>query len=495
MLFSEPAFLFIFLPLLLALYFAPGLRRFRNALLLLTSLFFYAWGEKVFVFLMLGSIAFNYAMGLWVASAQSKGRTGKCELIVAVTGNLIFLVIYKYADLLVGTLNVAFEAVGLSPLALPGIRLPIGISFFTFQAMSYVIDVYRKDSPVQRSLTNVALYVALFPQLIAGPIVRYTDVAREIVNRVITRADFAEGVRRFILGLGKKMIIANTAAMVADQIFGNVGADATFLGVPDDQLTTSLAWLGIIAYTLQIYFDFSAYSDMAIGLGLMFGFRFHENFNYPYISQSITEFWRRWHLSLSTWFRDYLYIPLGGNRGSPMQTYRNLFIVFFLCGLWHGASWTFVIWGLYHGLFLVIERIGVSRQLARLWRPLRHGYTLLIVMIGWLFFRAESLPQAGAFLQAMVGLGAGDGVQYRAGQFIDTHAVLVMMIGIIGSTPLWRVMGGWYQQATQQVQGSKALLIESTGQAARLAVLMLVLIVSSLLVAAGSYNPFIYFRF
>lgn len=495
MLFSEPAFLFIFLPLLLALYFAPGMRRFRNALLLLTSLFFYAWGEKVFVFLMLGSIAFNYVMGLSVAAAHEKGRSGKRELIIAVTGNLLFLVIFKYADLFVGTLNVGMEAMGASPLDLPGIRLPIGISFFTFQAMSYVIDVYRKESPVQKSLTNVALYVALFPQLIAGPIVRYTDVAKEIVHRVITRAAFAEGVRRFILGLGKKMIIANSAAMVADQIFGNVNADATFLGVPDAQLTTALAWMGVFAYTLQIYFDFSAYSDMAIGLGLMFGFRFHENFNYPYISQSVTEFWRRWHLSLSTWFRDYLYIPLGGNRGSPLKTYRNLFIVFFLCGLWHGASWTFVIWGLYHGLFLVIERIGLSRQLDRLWRPLRHAYALLIVVIGWLFFRAESLPQAMAFLKAMVGLGTGDGVTYAVAQFVDHHAVMVMLIGVLGSTPMWRVAGVWYENATQTMRGGKAVLIESAGQTARLAVLMLVLVLSSLLVAAGSYNPFIYFRF
>lgn len=495
MLFSEPVFLFICLPLLLALYFAPGLGRFRNLILLAFSLLFYAWGEKVFVFLMLASIVFNHVMGLAVARAQTAGRTGKGELIFAVVGNLLFLGVYKYADLFVGTLNVGLAAVGIAPLALPGIRLPIGISFFTFQAMSYVIDVYRKDTPVEKKLTNVALYVALFPQLIAGPIVRYTDVAREMVQRTITRPMFAEGVRRFILGLGKKMILANTAAMVADQIFGNMNADPAFAGVPAEHLTASIAWLGILCYSLQIYFDFSAYSDMAIGLGLMFGFRFLENFNYPYISQSITEFWRRWHISLSTWFRDYLYIPLGGNRGSSFQTYRNLFIVFFLCGLWHGASWTFVIWGLYHGMFLIVERIGLGRVIANTWRPLRHAYTLLAVIIGWLFFRAETLPQAGAFLHAMVGLGTGDGGQYRFTQFIDNQVILAIILGIIGSMPLWPTLGAWYEESTNGLTGSRALWTEIFGQTGRLAVLMIVFVIASLLVAAGSYNPFIYFRF
>ena len=294
------------------------------------------------------------------------------------------MIVFKYADFLVGNLNALLGPLRLAPLSLPGIALPIGISFFTFQALSYVIDVYRREVPVQRNPFDLGLYIALFPQLIAGPIVRYHDVARQLVERVVTRQGFAYGVERFVVGLGKKVLIANTLAVQADLIFA----------IPADQLTAPVAWFGLVCYTLQIYFDFSGYSDMAIGLGYMFGFRFLENFSHPYVAQSITEFWRRWHISLSTWFRDYLYVPLGGNRGSALRTYRNLVLVFFLCGLWHGASWSFVVWGLLHGFLLVIERMGLGRLMARWPRALRHAWTLFFVMIAWVFFRADSLPQA-----------------------------------------------------------------------------------------------------
>ncbi|MEX2216338.1 MAG: MBOAT family protein [Phycisphaeraceae bacterium] len=504
MLFSEPAFLFVFLPLLFGLYFVPGLRSLRNPLLLLFSLFFYAWGEKYFVLMMLVSIAFNYAMGLWVdrglRQADAKGGApSRWPIVLTIVGNLGLLGVYKYADLFAGTVNALLGPLGLH-LDPPGIQLPIGISFFTFQAMSYVIDVYRRQAEVQRNPLNIALYISLFPQLIAGPIVRYKDVAEQIISRVVTSAQFAYGIRRFIIGLGKKMIIANTCALVADEIFGAGGAagNAAMPGVPLDHLTPSLAWLAVLCYTLQIYFDFSAYSDMAIGLGHMFGFKFLENFNYPYISQSITEFWRRWHMSLSTWFRDYLYIPLGGNRGSPARVYRNLLIVFLLCGLWHGASWTFVLWGLYHGLFLVVERLGFGSALTRSPRPLRHLYTLLVAMVGWVFFRAETLPQAFAVLQAMIGFGgtaATAGVWYRPEMYLDVTVTLVILAGVIGATPIWPAIGKGYERAIAKAAAARVGWMECSALSLRMVVLGVVFVVAALLVAAGSYSPFIYFRF
>jgi len=358
------------------------------------------------------------------------------------------------------------------------IRLPLGISFFSFQALSYVIDVYRRDAPVQKNPLDLALYVALFPQLIAGPIVRYRDVAEQIVQRTISRAGFAYGVRRFVIGLGKKMLIANTVAVPADAIFA----------LPPEQLTLGLAWLGIVCYTLQIYFDFSGYSDMAIGLAQLFGFRFPENFNYPYVARSMTEFWRRWHISLSTWFRDYVYVPLGGNRRGAGRTYLNLWIVFFLCGLWHGAAWTFVAWGLYHGSFLVLERLGAGQWLEGLWAPARHVYTMLAVMGGWVFFRAESLGQAGAYLAAMAGFASGSGLEQHAGLHLNAVVVLALVAGTIGSAPFLPRLGQWRESIGPV---NLRLLVE----AGRLAGLVLLLVASAMLMAAGTYNPFIYFRF
>jgi len=347
MLFSEPVFVFLFLPLLL-LGYALTPRAAQNTLLLLASLLFYAWGEGFFVLVMLGSIAFNYLVGLLLEAGRGRRRLRPLALLLGVAGNLALLIVFKYAGFLVTNLNLLLAGLKLPALPVPALHLPIGISFFTFQAMSYVIDVYRDRIPVQKHPLRIALYIALFPQLIAGPIVRYQHIARQLTRRVVTRPGLAEGIRRFILGLGKKMLLANVLAVPVDKIFA----------IPAHQLTTSVAWLGVVCYALQIYFDFSGYSDMAIGLGRMFGFRFLENFRYPYLARTITDFWRRWHISLSSWFRDYVYIPLGGNRRGPLRTYRNLVIVFLLCGLWHGASWTFVAWGLFHGLFLAIERLG-----------------------------------------------------------------------------------------------------------------------------------------
>ena len=438
----------------------------------------------------------------------------------AVAFDLGLLVFFKYADWLWASLASGLVALGLldrpwdpigshfasdSPARAflltsdDSIRLPIGISFFSFHAISYVVDIYRREAPAQRNPFNIALYVALFPQLIAGPIVRYRDVAQQIVSRTVSRAGFAYGIRRFVIGLGKKMLIANVCAQAADGVFGT----ASVAGVPPAELTPALAWLAALAYTLQIYFDFSGYSDMAIGLGHLFGFRFKENFDYPYVSRSITEFWRRWHISLSSWFRDYLYIPLGGNRRGPARTYLNLLVVFTLCGLWHGASGTFLCWGLYHGAFLVLERAGLGAWLERRTTALRHVYVLLVVMVGWVFFRADSLAHAFALLKAMCGLT--DGAQLVAlGELLvpaeaihlvalhaDTLTWLALAAGVVGSIP-WLPRLARFLEAEQAAgRTGRVLALEWLG----LAALALVFVHVSMALASGGYNPFIYFRF
>jgi alginate O-acetyltransferase complex protein AlgI len=482
MIFASSLFLFLFLPLTLAAYFLLA-TRFRNAFLLAASLVFYAWGEPIYIFLMLASIVFNYGAGLLIHRQRHKPiryLSEKTLLAAAITGNLGLLFYFKYINFLVENLNCALTAMGEASMQNPAIALPIGISFFTFQAMSYVIDVYRKHAAVERSLIRCGLYVALFPQLIAGPIVRYHDVARQIVSRTISSELFSSGIQRFIFGLAKKVLIANPLGEVADKIFS----------VPVAEITPGMAWLGIACYTLQIYFDFSGYSDMAIGLGRMFGFEFMENFHYPYISKSIREFWRRWHISLSSWFRDYLYIPLGGSRGSALRTYFNLWVVFFLCGLWHGASWNFAIWGLLHGVWLVLERLGLETYLSRLWQPLQHAYVLLLVMIGWVFFRAETLPQALQYLSSMAGFTEASGAQYYALFYLDLKTVLTLLIGFIAATPLPRRLAKhWYHQYPQSMPWQIAIHSGYYGLLAALFGL------AAAYLAAGTYNPFIYYRF
>ncbi len=485
MVFSEPAFLFWFFPALLGLHvLCPG--SMRNSLLLVASLLFYAWGEGFFVLVMMASIVMNYAIGLWIEQARRRGAaTRNGPVVIGVAVNLVLLGSYKYAGFVVGNLNVALEWLGLEPVVWNGTHLPIGISFFTFQAMSYVIDVHRGETEVQRNPLDLALYISMFPQLIAGPIVRYHDVAAQIAHRVVTQEGFASGVRRFVVGLGKKVIIANTVAWPADQIFG----------LPGDELTAGLAWLGAVCYALQIYFDFSGYSDMAIGLGRMFGFEFMENFNYPYIAGSVTEFWRRWHISLSTWFRDYLYIPLGGNRRGRERTLANLLIVFFLCGLWHGASWTFAVWGLYHGAFLIIERVGVVQWVTRV-AGVRHVYVLAVVLVGWVFFRADSMTLSVSFLKAMVGLGTGGGQLYHTGLYLNTEVIVALTLGVVGSMPVVSVLLSRLNRWTQEAQaGLHTAVWDLATHTAIITAMMGIFILSASRVAASTYNPFIYFRF
>ena len=350
--------------------------------------------------------------------------------------------------------------------------------------MSYIIDVYRNKIPSQKKPVNIALYISLFPQLIAGPIVRYHDIAEQIIKRTVNFEALAIGIRLFIFGLGKKMIIANPMGEVADKIFT----------IPLDFLTTPLAWIGIICYTLQIYFDFSGYSDMAIGLGRMLGFKFPENFNYPYISQSIREFWKRWHISLSSWFKDYLYIPLGGNRGTRLRTYFNLWIVFLLCGLWHGASWNFIIWGMLHGTFLVFERLGLMQLINGLARPFRHMYALIVIMVGWVFFRAETLTDAIGFIKSMAGFAKGTGLEFNAAMFLNNEIIIIFALGIIFSMPFSKVLEKIINEVVSRAKGLKGLF-KISFYGAELFIVLFIFFICLINLAAGTYNPFIYFRF
>ncbi|MCE9595574.1 MAG: MBOAT family protein [Planctomycetes bacterium] len=506
MVFSSPVFLFVFLPAVLAAYFLFG-RRLHNFVLMTASLLFYAWGEPALVLVMLLSITVNFAFGLWVerlaVTSSTTGEKRRSAIAVAVIFNIALLATFKYADWLwsvASSLLIASGAID-APLGLlsdalhlsPGlraalcteagtIRLPIGVSFFTFQAMSYVIDIHRLEVRAQRSIVNFALYKSLFPQLIAGPIVRYADVAEQLVSRVTTAQGFAYGVRRFALGLGKKLLIANTAALPADLIFA----------LPGDELTAAVAWFGVVCYAIQLYFDFSGYSDMAIGLGHMFGFRFLENFNYPYISTTITEYWRRWHISLSTWLRDYLYFPLGGNRHGKARTYFNLFTVFFLCGLWHGAAWNFVLFGMFHGAIMVVERLGLGRIVRSLHPVLQRVYFLPLMLVTYAVFRGEGLRATGAYLTAMFGLNADPGPNQHVSLYLDAAVGAALVAGIIGSMPWLPKVLEWRRSlelANERVGLRRAL------DFAGVVLVMGVLSFAAMVLSADTYNPFIYFRF
>ncbi len=458
--FSSPIFLFAFLPALLLVYFFAR-KELRNWILVAASLFFYAFGEPRTVFLMLLSILVNYAAGLLI---EKYSQRKKMILTLAVLYNLAVLFVFKYLNFTVNTFNTIFG----TNVAVAKIALPIGISFYTFQIMSYVIDVYRGKCEAQKSLLSLALYVSLFPQLIAGPIVRYVDIEKQIRERESTTSSLYEGFLRFGLGFAKKVLIADQLAPLVEKVFAG-----GYTSVP-------LHWIGAIAYALQIYYDFSGYSDMAIGLGKIFGFRFAENFDYPYISQSIREFWRRWHISLSTWFRDYLYIPLGGNRKGNGRTYLNLLIVFLATGLWHGASFNFLVWGLYHGLFLILERVGFGKILDRFPRWVRHLYTILIVVIGWVFFRADNLTAAVAYIGRMFVPGGNDLVQMN--YVMDPQYWFCLCAGILFSIPVFR----------------KLLRPDHPKAAGRtmypVCVILLFVLAVCFMVGSG-YSPFLYFRF
>lgn len=485
MVFSSPIFVFGFLPVALLLYFVSP-ARIRNVILLVLSLAFYAWGEVFYVGIMLVSIASNFVFGKLIGNAlekESDSSLAKTWITLGVAVNLALLIAFKYANFIADNVNTVLGWAGVPPVDLEPVHLPLGISFFTFQAISYIVDVYRREVKAQHNVFDLALYISLFPQLIAGPIVRYHDVAAQIFRREHSVELFASGVQRFIIGLSKKMLIANPMGEVADNVFAMSSGD----------LTMPIAWIGILAYTLQIYFDFSGYSDMAIGLGRMFGFRFLENFNYPYISRNIREFWRRWHISLSTWFRDYVYIPLGGSRVSKTRVYMNLLVVFLLTGIWHGASWNFVVWGLFHGFFITIEHMGFSRILERLWAPVQHVYLLLVVVVGWVFFRADNLSLALEYLSQMFNFSNWSTTEMQYRQVVTKLSVYVFVLGMIFSLPLKQLGVLW--QGKVDLPSPVHAVLSFSRYSAQLLAFSLLMYLCMLKIASSTYNPFIYFRF
>ena len=462
MLFSSIPFLFYFLPVVLILYFLVP-RRLKNAVLLLFSLVFYAWGEPKYVFLMIATICLFYGCGIAIGKSQTK-QMKKIWLIVSVVTSLTLLAIFKYADFLIGSVNSVTGA----NISLLRLALPIGISFYTFQCLSYTIDVYRGEAQVQKNIISFGAYVSLFPQLIAGPIVRYVDVARELDSRTHSWENIALGLRRFLVGLSKKILIANQLGELTE-IFRTCGEKSVLF-----------YWMYAIAFTLHIYFDFSGYSDMAIGLGKVFGFHFIENFNYPYISKSISEFWRRWHMSLGTWFRDYVYIPLGGNRVKPARWVFNTLVVWMLTGLWHGAAWNFVLWGLLYAAFLMIEKWGKA-FIEKMPTILRRTYVLLIVVIGFVLFNAVDLQQALSDLGGMFGFAQVPLVTEATLYYLRSYGLL-FILAVVGSTPLVRDLGSKLSE-------------KKIGAVLEPVILIAALLLCSAYLVDGSFNPFLYFRF
>lgn len=470
MVFSSTVFIFFFLPIVLVVSLLLP-RKAQNVWLLITSLLFYAWGGVSYSIILLGSLLMNYVMGLLMDRFQ---KEQKILLGLGVGLNLGVLVLFKYANFITENLNTLLG----TDFPLPDIQLPIGISFFTFQALSYLVDVYRRETTVQKSLIDLSLYISLFPQLIAGPIVRYHDIAQQLKTRTKSWVKISSGVERFIIGLGKKVLLANTFAAIADSVFD---ADPGII-------SPTMAVIGSICYTFQIYFDFAGYSDMAIGLGRMLGFEFKENFNFPYVAKSIQEFWRRWHISLSTWFRDYLYIPLGGSRVSPGRIYLNLFIVFLCTGFWHGASWNFMFWGFFHGFFIIMERIGLGKLLKKLWSPLPQLYTLLVVIFGWIFFRAETMEAAltisSQFIKGFWQFNWQEGIGYA-----QNDLIIALVFGVLS-------MFGFMEKLLQNVQKQLSKnFLEVPYSLVRYTLLFGILFVSMSFLSANTYNPFIYFRF
>lgn len=465
MLFTSPVFLFIFLPVVLITYYLLP-KKFKNFCLLIFSLFFYSWGEGKALLVLLMMITANYFFGLIIGSSKYK----KIWLGVAVIFDLSYIFYFKYLVFSLGILSSFLLKTGNEAISLPEIIMPLGVSFVTFHLISYVFDIYRKEIKAEKNILNFGLYILMFPHLIAGPIVRYKDIGVQIKKRRVSKDLLAEGIRRFIQGLAKKVLIANVMAAVADQIFN----------IFPHFLSGKIVWLALFSYTLQIYFDFSGYSDMAIGLAKMFGFSFKENFNYPYIATSIQDFWRRWHISLSSWFRDYLYIPLGGNRKGKIRTLINIAIVFTLTGWWHGANWHFIFWGAYFGFFLILENIFLGNLLNKLGKFWQHLYTMSVVIIGWLFFRINSLSYAIYLLKVMVGINPNKVSVYQLGTFMNKEFLIITLIGLIIVTPFGKEI---YQKII-----NKFPIVE-------VASLGILLVLSIMQLAGDTYNPFIYFRF
>lgn len=463
MLFSSLVFLFVYLPIVLAIYFLTPLK-LRNLMLLLANVVFYAWGEPIYILIMVFSTFVDYTHGILIEKFRDNDKKARFFVASSVIINLSILIFFKYYDFIIKNLTLIFPSLPLAPL---GLALPIGISFYTFQTMSYTIDVYRHDARVQKNIINFGTYVTLFPQLIAGPIVKYKDVANELDHRSETFAKFKSGVVLFVIGLGKKVLLANNIGALWD----------TYKLMPKDELTILGAWLGIIAFSLQIYFDFSGYSDMARGLGRMLGFEFMKNFDYPYISKSLTEFWRRWHISLGSWFREYVYIPLGGNKKGALKTFRNIFLVWLLTGIWHGAEWNFLFWGLFFAVMLMVEKLFLLNVLKKLPSFVSHIYTLFFIAISWVIFAVEGgISEFLPYIKAMLGFAPLFNTDFL---YYLTAFLPIIIISIFSSTPL--------------------ILMFKIGERSKKVLtfvfVLFVLILSTAYLVDASYNPFLYFRF
>ncbi|MGE7925454.1 MBOAT family O-acyltransferase [Viridibacillus arvi] len=463
MVFSSLLFIYLFLPITIILYYSVKNRKFRNIILLVTSLCFYAWGEPIWIVLLLFSSSIDYCHGLYIERFHGT-KWAKYGVVSSIILNLSLLIAFKYSAFIYENVNLIFN----TSFQIPNITLPIGISFYTFQTISYTVDVYRGEVQAQRKFSTFLLYVSLFPQLVAGPIVRYSDIAIQIENRTTNISQISDGVNRFVIGLGKKVLLANTAGHFATM----------FMERSSESLTVTEAWFGIVMFTLQIYFDFSGYSDMAIGLGKIFGFEYKENFNYPYVSRSATEFWRRWHISLGSFFRDYVYIPLGGNRKNE---FINLMIVWFLTGIWHGASWNFIVWGLYFGILIYLEKKILGRILEKLPRIVSHCYLLVVVIIGWTFFYFTNMIEAFAYLKVLFGFSNQSFVSTEL-NIIVTNNIFWIVIAILLCTPLIKVIR---EKVCKGAMYKDCLIIVN----------IMILILCTAVLVSESYNPFLYFRF
>lgn len=467
MLFSSVTFLFYFLPIVFMIYYIVP-NKIKNYVLLLASIVFYAWGGVLYLPILIMSVFSNYLFALKIDKYKDNKEKSKRILMLSIIFNILFLGVFKYSNFIVDTINIILNL----SINIPQIPLPIGISFYTFQAMSYVIDVYRKDGQVQKNIFNLLLYISMFPQLVAGPIVRYETVDNQITKREYSFDKFNLGLERLIKGLFKKVIISNTVGELATIIYE--------LSPMEMSITT--AWIGAIAYTLQIYFDFSGYSDMAIGLGKMLGFNYLENFNYPYVSKSVSEFWRRWHISLGSWFRDYLYIPLGGNRCSTAKIYRNLIIVWLVTGIWHGASWNFIIWGMYFGLFIILERLFLQKLLDKLPKIIQHIYLMIIVIIGWVIFSQPNLTSAIEYLKIMLGIGDYPLINGYAIFYIKQYGIITF-VAILASIPILKYVRNKSTIINNLIKVSKPIIVISSF------ILVIIYLINS------TFNPFIYFDF
>jgi alginate O-acetyltransferase complex protein AlgI len=474
----------------------------KNLILVISSLFFYAWGETTYLAILLLSIIINFALAIGIEKQHGKvkGITSKLFLVIGLAFNVGLLAVFKYLTVILGYIDSILSIVHVDTISLAPIHAPLGISFFTFMVISYIIDVYRKNVKAATNLIDFTLYVSFFPKLIAGPIVRYRDMAGELESRTIDVELVASGVRRFIIGLGKKVLISGSISQVADNIFA----------VDMNNMTSWLAWLGIVCYALQIYFDFSGYSDMAIGLGRIFGFHFLENFNYPYVAKSIKEFWQRWHISLTTWLRDYLFLPVAysTSRKLSKETYVGIrtdkiiyfiatIITFLICGIWHGAAWKFAVWGLWYGVFLVLEHLGFGRFLKKLWEPLRHGYVILVILIGWCFFRSDTLIYAFGYIKSMFGFANGIASEFPVRGYLNNVVIVALLFGVVFSTPIAPYLAKIYINYLERLKslGKNTTRISGFITAGYFIVLALILFTSTISLAKGTHNPFIYFKF